>query len=459
MGSAPVTGITGREIAPFGWAPLIILFLVGLVDRIETYIASGTLPLLQEEWGFSDTMGGMIMTAPLLMGALALIPAGYLADRYNRTSMIAIVVALWSFIMLGSALAPVFAFFFLTRILLGTADTIHNPASSSLLADYFGPKTRSKVFGWVRLTNYAGVALGTMLGAVVGGLFGWRWAFAVMVIPGLIVAWLCWRLREPVRGFLDEVIARDSGQPVQVPDSRALAQDVQRTRPPGLGKQFRYIWRILTLRLVCIGLALLSLALLGIFYWMTTLINRVYGVEVEVAGLINAAVILVGVCGGTVFGGWLGGRWHQTKRGGRLLAGGVGLFLGTVVLGAALYMDALGPFVLLLTLSCFLSAIAIPNLFAAIADVVQASSRGIGFALLNFLIIGGSALGPVIVGAISDANDGNLTLGMYALLPMMLASGLLVMWGRRYFDEEAKTLMEEVRSSSNGADGARAPRD
>ncbi|MBB4933153.1 MFS family permease [Lipingzhangella halophila] len=451
LGVAPLEGITGRESAPFGWAPLIILFVVGLADRIETYIASGALPLLQAEWGFSDTMGGMIMTAPLILGAVALVPAGYVSDRFNRTGLIAVVVGLWSLITLGSAVAPIFAIFLVTRAILGTADTIDNPASSSLLADYYPPKTRAKVFGYVRLTNYAGIALGTILGGVVGEAFGWRWAFACMVIPGLLVAYLCWRLREPVRGFLDEVIARNPSKPIPIPESDTGAQP---DRPPGSGHppkiltQLAYIWQVRTLRYVCLGLALLTLGLQGIFYWIPSLLTREFALTAGEASTLSSMVSLFAICTGAIFGGWIGGRMHGAVRGGRLLASGLGLFIGSAWLGVALAMDNLVVFMSCLLLSSFFSSIAIPNTFASIADVVAANSRGIGFAVLNFLVVGGGALGPVVVGAISDAYGGSLLTGMYALLPAMLVAGLFVLFGRPHFDREAKSVIVAARPYS-----------
>ncbi|RNL87367.1 MFS transporter [Halostreptopolyspora alba] len=448
LGVAPLEGITGREDAPFGWAPLIILFAVGLTDRIETYIASGALPLLQAEWGFSDTMGGMIMTAPLILGAVALIPAGYVSDRFNRTGLIAVVVALWSLVTLGSALAPVFAVFFVTRAVLGAADTIDNPASSSLLADYYPPKTRAKVFGYVRLTTYAGISIGTIIGGVVGQAFGWRWAFACMVVPGLLIALLCWRLREPVRGFLDEVIARDPNKPLPIPEPDSGPSPDRAPgagHPPKIITQLAYIWQVRTLRHVCVGLALLTLGIQGIYYWLPSLLNRDFALAPGEASTLSSLVTLSATCVGAIFGGWLGDKMHGSVRGGRLLASGVGLFVGGSWLAVALAMDHLVLLMSCVLLSSFFSSIAIPNTFASIADVVAANSRGIGFAVLNFLVVGGGALGPLVVGAISDAYGGSLLTGMYALLPMMIIAGLFVLLGRPHFDREARSVIVASR--------------
>jgi MFS family permease len=155
----------------------------------------------------------------VIAGAVALLPAGYLADRYNRSNLIALVVLSWTFLLVGTAMAPTFAMFFLMRILLGSADSIDNPASSSLLADAYPPLARAKVYGWARITTTIGGSLGTIYGGVVGYALGWRWAFALVIIPGLITAWLCWRLREPARGFVDVLAAKGQQEPVPAPPS------------------------------------------------------------------------------------------------------------------------------------------------------------------------------------------------------------------------------------------------
>ena len=207
LGSPPSSGISATDPNPYGWAPLIVLFIVGLVDRVEHNLLSGVLPLIQAEWGFSDTAAGSIPTAAALAAALVALPAGYIADRRSRTRIIAVVVFCWALATLGSGLATGFAMFYAMRVFLAAAENIDNPAAGSLLADFYPPATRAQAYGWTRITTYLGGA-GTLLGGVLGQAFGWRTAFLIMVIPGLLTAWLCWRLREPVRGHLDQVIAR-----------------------------------------------------------------------------------------------------------------------------------------------------------------------------------------------------------------------------------------------------------
>ncbi|MEV4897680.1 MFS transporter, partial [Nonomuraea sp. NPDC055795] len=198
--------INAQDRAPYGWTPLVVLFIVGLVDRIEYNLLSGVLPLIQAEWGFSDTAAGSIPTAAALAAAVVALPAGYFADRYNRTRILAVVVFCWAIATLGSGLATGFAMFYLMRVFLAAAENIDNPAAGSLLADWYPPLSRAKAYGLTRVTTYLG-GIGTLLGGVLGQAMGWRNAFLVMVIPGVLTAILCWMLREPKRGELDRLVA------------------------------------------------------------------------------------------------------------------------------------------------------------------------------------------------------------------------------------------------------------
>ncbi|MEV4110958.1 MFS transporter, partial [Nonomuraea sp. NPDC049695] len=175
---------------------MAVLFIVGFVDRIENNLLSGVLPAVQSEWGFSDTAAGSIPTAAALAAAVVALPAGYLADRLSRTRIIAVVVLVWALATLGSGLATGFLMFYLMRVLLAAAENIDNPASGSLLADYYPPVSRTKAYGLTRVTTHLG-GVGTLLGGVLAQAFSWRTAFLVMVVPGLLTALLVWLLREP----------------------------------------------------------------------------------------------------------------------------------------------------------------------------------------------------------------------------------------------------------------------
>ncbi|MCF6471318.1 MFS transporter [Nonomuraea sp. MG754425] len=433
LGSPRTGTIDAQSRAPFGWAPLVVLFIVGLVDRIEHNLLSGVLPLIQAEWGFSDTAAGSIPTAAALAAAVVSLPAGYLADRFSRTRIITIVVFCWAIATLGSGLATGFAMFYLMRVFLAVAENIDNPAAGSLLADYYPPASRAKAYGLTRVTTYLG-GVGTLLGGLLAEMFSWRTAFLIMVVPGLLTALLVWFLREPRRGELDRLVATGEA-PADKPEPPA--------KPP-FWTQFRQVLTIPTLLFVCAGLSLLSLGLAGIFFWLPTLMVRTFGASVGAAGSLSGLITIAGTLIGTLVGSWLGRKWHGTRKGGRLLAGGGGITAGSLVLAGALSMDSLVGLTALVLLACSLMSIAIPNMTACLADVVPAASRGLGFAVLQLLLTAGTAFGSLVVGIASDQFE-SLLYGMYILVLPMAVGGLLTLGARASFERDARKVMEAAR--------------
>ncbi|WP_254715260.1 MFS transporter [Actinomadura sp. NAK00032] len=433
--------------APFGWAPLVVLFIVGLVDRIENKLLSGVLPAVQQEWGFSDTAAGSIPAAAALAAAVVCLPAGFLADRLSRTRIIAVVVFGWAIATLGSGLATGFVMFYLMRVLLAAAENIDNPATGSLLADYYPPVSRAKAYGLTRATSHLG-GVGTLLGGVLAEAFSWRVAFLVMAVPGALTALLVWQLREPRRGELDRLAASvDKSQSSLASASSASA--ISSSTPTGLAvpmtepsfwRQLRQVLAVPTLVLVCAGESLLLLGLAGIFYWLPTFMVRDLGVGTGTAGSLSGLIPVAGTLAGTLVGSWLGGRWHGTRKGGRLLAGGGGITAGSLVLAAALSMESVGSLTVLVSLSCSLMAIGLPNMTASLADVVPADSRGLGFAVQQLLITVGGAFGPLVVGIASD-RLGSLLAGMYILVIPTVAGGLLTLRARTSYERDARKAM------------------
>lgn len=453
LGAPRAPAASPEDPAPYGWAPIAVIVLVVLVDRIETHLVFGVLSQIQAEWGISDTWAGAIPTASAIAGCLVALPAGYLADRRSRKSVIAVVVAVWSVVTLGSALAVSFAMFFATRVLLGAADSMDGPAASSLLADYYPPATRARVYGWFRLAFFAGGSLGLLFGGVVGGLLGWRAPFLVILLPGLLVAGLCWRLREPARGFTDRLTAADPPGPLPVPPPGRPAEPGAGggagERRAKLGRflaELRGVLATRTLLRMYIGLMMLFSGLSGVFVWLPSYYERVFGLGSAGAGAAAALVTFVGIVGGAWFGGWLGDRWHGVVPGGRVLTGGGGLLAGSLVLAGANVLTVLPAQLAALAAALFLLALAIPTLTAAVADVVRAEVRGAAFALLQLVAVVGFAVGPLAVGAVSDATG--LRTAFLVLTAPVVAGSVLVLSGRRFYEEEAAAVLAAARSEN-----------
>ncbi|MFC6879287.1 MULTISPECIES: MFS transporter [Actinomadura] len=426
VGKAPVAIDPGKG-APFGWWPAICVALAALIDRIETNLMAGALPKIQEEFGFGDTAGGAIATAAAMAGVVLLIPAGRLADRARRTWTMAAVVAVWSLLTLGSGLAQSYMMLFGVRVLLGSAGQLYNPSGSSLIADYYPGSGRTRAYGVERFAYFAGLPLGIMAGGALAEVVGWRMMFFVVALPGALVALACLTVREPVRGLGDRIEAMRTGL--------SVGRTVTQGRKP-TGEELRALWGIRTLRSIVSGLTILFFGLGGLFFWMPSYYERAYGLSEGPAAGLAGGVGLFGMVIGMVLGSRYGDRWHGNVPGWRVRLGGIGLVVGALGLAGAVLVPPLPAQVTFYAMANVGFCIAIPSLTAANADVISAGRRGLGFAVLQFLITLGGAIGPLLVGLFSDL-VGSLRGAFTVLLLPLVVGTVVTLAGRRHYDADA----------------------
>ena len=418
----------GSSTLPFGWAPAIVLILVAFVDRIEFSLVAAVLPQLQAEWGFGDAVAGSLPTASAIAAGILAIPAAYIADRHDRGKIVTIVVILWSIATLGSALAPTFLIFYLVRVGLGAAEAIDNPASASLLADFYPPATRSTAFGWWRTSAYLGGA-GIVLGGILAEWLGWRGAFVVMTIPGILVAILVSRLREPERGFADRLAS----------DADPIRNTPTQTAP--LRAQIFRVLRIRTLWYTGAALTVMSISIGGLTFWIPSLLQREFGLSEAAAATLGGGLTLLGIVLGTLVAARVTRRAVVgTLARWRVLLGGIGILVGSIFMTGALTVETTVVFVALLTLFAFFSAFALPTLTACVADVVPARDRGLGFGLLQIAATVGGAVGPLLVGVVSEA-AGSLKTGMVPLLPLLVVGGILALRAYSHVDHDSQRVL------------------
>ncbi|MEV0585384.1 MFS transporter [Nonomuraea sp. NPDC050310] len=413
--------------APFGWWPAVCIALVAFIDRVEFNLMAGALPVIQRELGFGDTAGGAIASAAAVAGIVLLIPAGRLADRGRRTWIVAAVVGVWSLLTLGSGLVTTYAMLFAVRVVLGGAGLLYNPAGSSLLADYFPGSSRARAFAMERFGYFAGPAGGVIAGGALAGLYGWRTMFFLVAVPGLIIALLCLTLREPARGTGDRIeLLRSGEQPKEQPVTPSLP----------IRRELYGLLSIRTLRAIVIGLSTLFFGLGGLMFWLPTFYARTFGLPAGAASAIAGGVGLAGMIAGALVSARLGDRWAHR----RVTLGAVGLLIGALSLAASVAVPVLGVQLLFLGVANFGIMLAIPALTAAVADVVPAARRGLGFALSQFVVSLAGAFGPLLVGAASEAT-GSLRVA-YALLAVPLVLGaLLTLRGRSSLEADRRAAL------------------
>src|SRR5450759_620464 len=187
---------------------LAVLTLVNLFNYLDRYVVASLVESLKKApLSLSDTQLGSLMTGFLLVYMLTSPIFGTLGDRRGRPRLLALGVGIWSVATALGGLARSFAGLFAARSAVGVGEAAYGTIAPALLADQFPREKRGRVFA----VFFAAIPIGSAAGYVLGGLmdqrFGWRAAFYVAGLPGLALALLCLRLKDPVRGGQD----RESG--------------------------------------------------------------------------------------------------------------------------------------------------------------------------------------------------------------------------------------------------------
>jgi MFS family permease len=429
--------------------PLIVLSLVAFVDQVDTNILRGVLPVLKEDWSLSDFQLGALGFAFVFVNVIATIPAGWVADRYKRTKIVGWTLLSWSGLSALSAVAVNYASLFLARAALGIGQAVDDPSSTSLLGDYYPAKVRGRVFSAQQVSVFLGGGVGLGLGGFVGAELGWRWAFALVGMPGSIIAFLCFALREPRRGESEEHNADVGMGPVTPADAE---QSAPRLSPRefltearrSLVEELKFIFSIRTMRYVLVGVGTLLFTVSGVGYWMAIYHERYSAMSVAQATGVTAVVFAVAGIIGTFWGGRLADRVFNAGPQGR-----INLVATAIMTCAATFLISFAvPLVPLRLALQFIGVVAIssafPALRASMMDVVPAENRGVAasaFALTSTVF--GTALAPPLVGLLSDMT-GSLVAAFYIVTPPVFVGSAILLRARKTIAEDVQAILESV---------------
>jgi MFS transporter, Spinster family, sphingosine-1-phosphate transporter len=194
-----------KAIPGAGWA-LALLLGINLFNYIDRQVLSATLPLIRldasifrpdDPW--ATTKLGALTTAFMVAYTLLSPLFGRLGDTMRRWAIVGIAVLLWSMATGGTGLAASYLMLFFTRCLVGIGEAAYGPVAPAMLSDAFPPDHRGRVMAWFYAAIPVGSALGFVIGSQVADAAGWRWAFYVVVFPGIALGTCCFFMREPPR--------------------------------------------------------------------------------------------------------------------------------------------------------------------------------------------------------------------------------------------------------------------
>jgi len=335
-------------------------------------------------------LGGLGSAA---MFALASLPVGYLVDRTNRVRLLAILLGVWSFLTALSGFASSYAALFFARMGVGAAEAGGSPTIMSLIADLFPAHRRSSAIGVCYMSTAAGVSLSFLVGSAVAAAYGWRSAFWIAGVPGIILTVLVLKLlHEPNRGARDTI------------SDPALADE----QMPSFRHTLQLIVRTPAVMHIAIAITLAGFVTATLWIWSTSLLIRYHGLDLAHAGRFVAFAALFQASGSWA-GGAIADRMARRETAAPAMVAGICVLLAVPFgIGLALTDSTVAALICLCTMA-FLNGAWMGPSFAFVVTVVPPRMRGLVSAFVQLLVnLIGSGAGPLVAGALSDRLSGGL---------------------------------------------------
>ncbi len=403
---------------PKARALLILLTAINLVNYVDRSVVAAVLDPLGQGLSLNNAQLGSLTFVFLIVYMVAAPVFGVLADTYNRPKLVAAGVALWSLATAGAAFVHSYHGLLITRALVGVGEAAYAVMGPALLADSFPEDERASKFTWFYMALPLGYAVGYGLGGALAQHFGWRSAFMVVGLPGLLFAgWMALQ-PDPVRGGFDTVKDTVKGEPFF----------------HRLGAIFKNrIWLACTVSYVAYTFAMGSLSV-----WAPALLIRRFHASLSQAGFMFGIIVLI-----TGFLGTLAGGVLTTKLQKRFPDAGVWLSGLTLLASVPLVLWSLRSGNLMMVYGLFFGALLLlfvntSPVNALTVSCLPASVRATGTAVNVFFIhLLGDAISPTLIGARADhlqvtGLEPGLALakGMMIVVPALVISGCALWWAR-----------------------------
>jgi len=457
--------ITQREQAmPGARGALALLLCINLFNYIDRQILSAVVPNIktsffgaqlagaaepsalnnllgwcQQHLGFKpeNALIGVLSMAFMVCYMIGAPVFGRLAERYSRWLLIGIGVSLWSLASSGSGLALSFGMLLLTRCAVGVGEAAYGPVAPALLSDYYSVKIRGRILAAFYVAIPVGSALGYVIGeqvakssidqwgaAVLGWQAeSWRWAFYLVMPPGLLLGFWAFFLREPPKGQADATGA------VKVLSAR--------------WRDYLLFLKTPSFVYCTLGMAAMTFAIGGIGFWMPYYLENLPNPPKSPVTIFGGITVVAGLLA-TILGGWAGDKLRTRFPGSYFLVSGTAMLCGLPVFLAALLAPY--PWIwIFIFLSCFCLFFNTGPTNTILANVTHPAIRAAAFAL-NILIIHllGDVISPVIIGVLSDKYNikaAFLTVGL-----MFLISGVLWLRGARHLARDTDLAVSRFQA-------------
>jgi len=385
----------------YAWFVVFILMVCYTLSFVDRQILAFLVGPIKRDLGVTDTQIGLLQGfAFALFYTFLGVPIGWLADRMNRRNIIAIGVVFWSIMTaLGSAVRT-YAALFGVRIGVGVGEATLAPAAMSLVADYFPKDKLSSALSVYSMGILIGSGIASIVGGIVAGavatmppvevpvlgaVAAWQLTFLVVGLPGLLVAFLVFAIREPLR----QGLLKAGNATVQLSIGEIVAQ-------------LRARWQSVVG--VSLAMAFQAMANYVLILWGPEFFRREYDWARPKVGLVLGLITLTFGCIGLFVGGRLSDRWlKEGKVDAPLRVGMIGVIGVGCTLVPATLVGVPALTVAFLVPALFFLGLPIGSAYASLQMIFPNQVRGVVSAVMIFILnMGGLGLGPLLPGIFND---------------------------------------------------------
>lgn len=366
------------------WKVFWLLFLLYMFDYMDRMIIVSLFPFLKQDMALTDAQCGLLVSTVYWSILVFSFPVSLLVDRWSRTKSISIMAILWSMATLACAFTRNFSQLFMARTAIGLGEAGYAPGGTAMLSAHFPKEKRARILGFWNASIPLGSALGIGIGGFVAQHFGWRHAFGLVAIPGLVIAILFYFVKDYQTIRLTKKEKTGAEIPLKFID---------------MARQFTHNKTLLFNNL---AFALNVFITTSLLTWLPTYFHRFNHLAMDKASMKASSIMILAIIGAPL-GGLLSDLWMKKRETARMLFPAISSVLTGILLFTAftLLEGSLQYAVLLLT---GVTAVAfVPSGVAVTQDVVHPGLRAVSLSL-NIIIqhLLGSSLAPIVIGKLSD---------------------------------------------------------
>jgi predicted MFS family arabinose efflux permease len=351
------------------------------------------VPFLRADWGLTDAQCGALISAVYWSIVIFSFPISIVIDRWSRRKSIGIMAVFWSLATAACALTRNFGQLFMVRTAIGLGEAGYAPGGTAMISALYPENKRALMVGIWNASIPIGMAAGIIVGGFIATHWGWRHAFGIVALPGLIIAILFYFVRDYKTVGLEQTETRVPG------DRNADSIKKKMTRMD----MIRVFTRTPSLLLTYLGFAGMMFLSISLSTFLPTYFQRTQGLPLQKATLLTSGIMLTAIIGSPL-GGWIADRWMKKLIQARLLVAAIAALLTAALFWGGIHFFSGGALQYILFLLGGIASIAwASSAIAVTQDVVHPGLRAISYALCvitqNLL---GSSLGPIVTGALSD---------------------------------------------------------